>query len=92
VAQVLVGLVRPTHLTVLDDGTATTELVEHLAGLRLRRSSEPETRLRVFTPVPLAAIGPEPFGVEVVRNDHAWLHAIGTPVSGVADRQACAVC
>jgi hypothetical protein len=42
--------------------------------------------------VPLAAIGPEPFGVEVVRNDHAWLHAIRTPVSGVADRQACAVC
>lgn len=73
VPQVLVSLVRPTHLTVVDDGTATVELVTHLAGLRLRRAAAPETRLRVFTRVALRAL--EPADVEVRRNEHAWLRA-----------------
>lgn len=73
VPQVLVSLVRPTHLTVVDDGSATVELVSHLAGLRLRRRTEPEPRLRVFTAVPLR--GPEPADVEVRRNTYAWLRA-----------------
>ncbi|GAA3573719.1 hypothetical protein GCM10022197_33250 [Microlunatus spumicola] len=73
VAQVLISLVRPTDLTVVDDGGATAELVQHLAGLRLRRASEERTRLRVFTSVPRGAVGPEPLGVEVRRNDYAWL-------------------
>lgn len=73
VPQVLVGLVRPTHLTVVDDGSATAELVTHLAGLRLRRATEPETRLRVFTAAPPR--GPAPADVEVRRNEYAWLRA-----------------
>jgi len=75
--QVLVGLVRPTELTVVDDGTATPELVREWAGGeapdRWRRPFAGVARLRLFTCLPGGDAGLAPAGVEVRRNTYAWL-------------------
>lgn len=75
VVQVLVGLVRPTELTVVDDGTAAPELVREWAGGeapdRWRRPFAGVARLRLFTCLP--GDDAVPAGVEVRRNTYAWL-------------------
>jgi hypothetical protein len=76
VLQVLVGLVRPTELTIVDDGTATLELVRQRAAaepLHPWFATEAGTRLRVFTCMPLSEAGLEASGVEVRQNTYAWL-------------------
>jgi hypothetical protein len=76
--QVLVGLVRPTELTVVDDGTAAPGLVRGWAGdealHRWRRGAEGAGRLRLFTCLP-SGDAVLPAGVDVRRNTYAWLKA-----------------
>ncbi|MBB3325405.1 hypothetical protein [Microlunatus antarcticus] len=64
VLQVLVGLVRPTDVTVVDDGSVTPELVRRWAA---------GTRLRLFTCRSPEEPGPRSTGVEVRPNTYAWL-------------------
>ena len=76
VLQVLVGLVRPTEVTVVDDGTATLELVrQRVAGRHARPVPEGPSRLRLFTCMPLPGVGLESAGVEVRPNTYSWLRS-----------------
>ncbi len=76
VLQVLVGLVRPTELTIVDDGTAMLELVRRQAAVEpAHRWLTPGagTRVRVFTASPWSDPDPGSTGVEVRWNSYAWL-------------------